>query len=140
MAANKTQETDADIGSFLAALPDPTRRADALALCETMARITGEPPRLWGPNIIGYGRYRYKYESGREGEWMLIGFSPRAKQLVLYLGLGAGGREDLLARLGRHKTGKGCLYLKSLADADPAVLETLIAQSYAGARERQGVC
>ncbi|MDB5691337.1 MAG: hypothetical protein JWO81_400 [Alphaproteobacteria bacterium] len=136
MANNKTQETDADVGAFLASVPDPARRADAQALCETMARITSEPARLWGPSIVGFGRYHYKYESGREGESMLVGFSPRAKELVLYLGLGAGGRDDLLARLGRHRTGKGCLYLKSLADADSGVLETLIAVSYASARER----
>jgi hypothetical protein len=138
MAENKTRETDADVASFLAAVPDPKRREDALALCGTMARITGEPPRLWGPSIIGFGRYHYRYESGHEGEAPLIGFSPRAKELVLYLGLGAGGREDLLARLGKHRRSKGCLYVKSLADADPAVLETLIAESHASARERHG--
>jgi hypothetical protein len=135
MAGNKTQETSDDPAAFLASVADPRRREDALALCALMARRTGELPRMWG-NIVGFGRCHYRYESGREGDWMLSGFAVRAKELVLYLGLGAGGYDDLLARLGKHKTGKGCVYVRTLADVDAAVLEELVAGAHAAARAR----
>ncbi|MBV9931663.1 MAG: DUF1801 domain-containing protein [Alphaproteobacteria bacterium] len=135
MAANKTQETGESFESFLASIADPVRRADARALGETMTRVTGEPPALWG-KIVGFGRCHYRYESGREGDWMLSGFAVRAKELVLYLGCDARRNGDLLGRLGRHKMGKGCLYLQRLSDADPAVLEELIARSHAAAKAR----
>jgi hypothetical protein len=135
LAGNKTQETGDDPAAFLASVADPKRREDARALCATMARATGETPRMWG-NIVGFGRYHYRYESGREGDWMLSGFAVRAKELVLYLGCGGGGYDDLLARLGKHKTGKGCLYVKTLADVDAGALEALIARAHAAARER----
>jgi hypothetical protein len=135
LAGNKTQETADDPAAFLASVADPKRREDARALCATMARATGEPPKMWG-TIVGFGRYHYRYESGREGDSMVSGFAVRAKELVLYLGCGGGGFEDLLAGLGRHRLGKGCLYVKALADVDASVLEALIARAHAAARAR----
>lgn len=135
MATNKTTEGTEDPEAFLASIEDAHRRADAQALCAMMARATGEAPRMWG-KIIGFGRYHYRYDSGREGDWMLSGFAVRAKELVLYLGLGAGGLDDLLARLGKHKTGKGCLYVKAFADIDLTVLEQLISSARAASAAR----
>ncbi|HEY0311567.1 MAG TPA: DUF1801 domain-containing protein [Allosphingosinicella sp.] len=135
MAENKTRETGEGFEAFLETVADPARRADARALGALMARVTAEAPVMWG-RIVGFGRCHYRYESGREGDWMLVGFAVRAKELVLYLGLGAGGFEDLFGRLGKHKTGKGCLYLKTLADADPDMLEALVGRAYAESRER----
>jgi hypothetical protein len=135
MAENKTRETEESFDAFLGTIADPARRADARALGAFIARVTGEPPVMWG-KIVGFGRCHYRYESGREGDWMLVGFAVRAKDLVLYLGLGAGGFDDLLGGLGKHKTGKGCLYLRALTDADPVVLEALIVRVCAEARER----
>jgi Domain of unknown function (DU1801) len=137
MAENKTKETGEDVGAFLDAVADPVRRADANALCALMTRATGEAPKMWG-SIVGFGRYHYRYESGREGDSMVSGFAVRVKELVLYLGCGAGGFEDLLARLGSHRLGKGCLYLKSLGDADAAVLEQLVSRAHANAAARHG--
>jgi hypothetical protein len=125
-----TRPTDADVDAFLDAVPNDERRADARALCALMTDVTGEPPVLWGPSIVGFGSYRYRYESGREGTSSLAGFSPRKTSLVVYL---VGGYEDrhgkLLERLGPHKTGKGCLYLKRLADVDLDVLRELVERS-----------
>lgn len=118
---------DADVRSFLDAVPDERRRADARALCALMAHVSGEPPAMWGAGIVGFGSYHYRYDSGREGDAPLVGFAPRKAQLVVYL---AGGFEDhdpgTLARLGPHRTGKGCLYLKRLADVDEAALRELV--------------
>ena len=136
MAENKTQSTGEDVLAFLERVPDPERRDDARRLCAMMEKATGEPPLMWGTSIVGFGRYRYKYESGREGESMLIGFSPRAKELVLYVMDGFPQYEQLLARLGRHKTGKSCLYVKKLSDVDEEALEALIRESAAHMRER----
>lgn len=129
MAQNKTKATVASVDAFLGAVGDAEKRADARALAAMMERLSGEPPRMWGPSIVGFGGYRYKYESGREGEAARIGFSPRAKELVVYLSDGYEQRGDLLARLGKHRIGKSCLYIKKLADLDMAVLEQLIAAS-----------
>ena len=96
-----------------------------------LEEVTGEKPVMWGPSIVGFGRYRYRYDSGREGEWMVTGFSPRKNDLTLYLMPGFEQHADRLAKLGRHKTGKSCLYLKRLADVDMAVLETLVHESVA---------
>jgi hypothetical protein len=135
MAENKTKATDADVGAFLDAVPDSRRRADAKAVAATMARISGEKPVLWGPSILGFGRYHYRYDSGREGDAPRIGFSPRAKELVLYLMGGFDRHEALMARLGKVRTGKACLYVKSLDDVDRDVLEQLIAASLDYMRE-----
>jgi Domain of unknown function (DU1801) len=125
-----TRPTDADVEEFLDAVPDEQQRADARTLCALMSEITGEPPVLWGPSIVGFGSYRYRYESGHEGTSSLAGFAPRKGNLVVYL---VGGFEDrhgkLLAKLGPHKAGKGCLYLKRLADVDLDVLRELIERS-----------
>jgi Domain of unknown function (DU1801) len=135
--AQKTQPTGADVEAFLDAVPDERRRADARTLCALLADTTGEPPVLWGATIVGFGSYHYRYESGHEGTSALVGFSPRKPHLVLYL---VGGFEDrharLLARLGPHKTGKGCLYLKRLDDVDLDVLRELVDRSV---RVKRGV-
>ena len=131
MAENKTQATDASVEVFLAKVEPEQRRADGRAVTEMMARITGEPATMWGPSIIGFGTHHYRYESGREGDICRIGFSPRKAQLVFYIGAGSGRLDPLLAQLGKHSTGKGCLYIKSLADVKQAVLEQLITESWA---------
>lgn len=124
--SNKTVETGASVEDFLAGVSPPVRLADARVLIELMARLSGEPPRLWGPSIIGFGSQHYRYDSGREGDMPRIAFSPRKPQLVLYVGIARPGAAPFLARLGKHKTGKGCLYIKTLADIDMAVLEALL--------------
>jgi hypothetical protein len=132
-----TTPTTTDVEAFLDAIPDETRRADARQLCTLMAGVTGEPPVLWGSSIVGFGSYDYRYESGHEGRSALAGFAPRKQHLVLYL---VGGFEDrhhtLMAELGPHKTGKGCLYIKRLADVDLDVLRELVDRSV---RVRRGV-
>jgi len=126
MAENKTKPTEASVAQFLDAVPDPVRRDDGKAVAALMARVTGEQPAMWGPSIVGFGAYRYKYESGREGEMCRIGFSPRKPELVLYVLNGNEDQSATLARLGKHKTGKGCLYIKQLGDVDLGVLEELV--------------
>jgi hypothetical protein len=122
-----------DVAAFLAGIDEKQRR-DARTLCALLSRVTGETPAMWGASIVGFGRYHYRYESGREGESALVGFSPRAKELVLYLMADAAQHGDLLKRLGKHKAGKGCLYFKSLEGVDLAVLEELAAASVAQVR------
>jgi hypothetical protein len=134
MGDNKTKPTELSVAAFVDALPDQTRRADAKALVKLMQSATGERPKMWGPSIIGFGSYHYTYESGREGDMPLAGFSPRKAATVLYGLMGSGDSEALLARLGKHTTGKGCLYIRKLADVDQAVLETLVAQAVAAKR------
>ena len=123
MAENKTKATSASVDDFLDAIPDPQRRADARSLRALMERVSGEPAAMWGPSIVGFGSYHYKYESGREGDFCRIGFAPRAGEFALYGGFLRS--PESLARLGKHKTGKGCLYVKRLADVDEAVLEEM---------------
>lgn len=127
---NKTVETDASVEAFLGKVEPPQRVADARVLIALMARVSGQPARLWGPSIIGFGSYAYRYESGHSGTSLRIGFSPRKANLVLYLLSGEGDQADLLARLGKHKTGKGCLYINKLADVDAGVLEELIVRRW----------
>jgi hypothetical protein len=130
MAEIQTKATEVDPKDFIAALPDPTRRTDAQKVTEMMQRLTGEPPKMWGPSIIGFGEYTYKYASGHGGTMARAGFSPRAKELVLYLSSdGYQGKEAQLARLGKHRIGKACLYIKKLADVDEAVLEEMVQDS-----------
>jgi hypothetical protein len=136
MAANKTNPTEVSVGSFIEGVGDASRREDAKVLVKLMQAATGEKPKMWGPSIVGFGSYHYVYESGREGDMPIVGFSPRKSATVLYLGMGDGGASKLLAGLGPHTTGKGCLYIKKLADVDQKVLKTLIVQSVAAARER----
>jgi hypothetical protein len=123
------------VDAFLDAVSDPQRREDAKAVRALMERLSSQPATMWGTSIVGFGDYHYKYESGREGLWMRIGFSPRAKELVLY-GLGVQRHTELMARLGKHKTGKGCLYIRTLAGVDEAVLAELIATEWADMKTR----
>ncbi len=125
-AENKTQATEADVKAFLDSVEHPTRRADALKLDALFRDITGFLPRMWGPSIIGYGRYHYVYDSGREGEFLATGFSPRKANLSIYVMPGYEDYSEILARLGKHKMGKSCLYINKLNDIDTGVLEELV--------------
>lgn len=138
MADNKTKPTEVSVMTYIDALTDETRRTDAKAFVKLMQSATGEKPKMWGPSIIGFDSYHYTYESGREGDAPLVGFSPRKAATVLYGVTGSSDAGALLAELGRHTTGKGCLYIKKLTDVDPKVLETLIARGVAAARARHG--
>lgn len=135
-APNKTQPTATDVATFVAAIPDAGRRADAEALVALMSRLSGEPARLWGPSIIGFGAYHYRYDSGRTGSMSRIGFSPRKAETVVYLIDGFAGQADLLARLGKHRIGKSCLYIKRLADIDMGILQAMVTASLANMAER----
>src|SRR4030042_7060458 len=126
MAELKTRPGDGSVRDFLAAITDPQRRHDCQTVLKIMQKATGARPRLWGDSIVGFGDYHYKYASGREGDWFLTGFSPRKRELTLYLMSSFERFARLLARLGKHRTGKGCLYLKSLEDIQLTVLEELI--------------
>jgi hypothetical protein len=126
---NKTKPTSVTPASFIAKVANEQRRKDSLELVKLFEEITGEAPRMWGPSIIGFGSYHYVYESGREGDAPLLGFSPRKTELVLYVG--DGGDEALKAKLGKYKAGASCLYLKKLDDIDRAVLKKLAKQSMA---------
>jgi hypothetical protein len=124
MAETKTKPTDVSVDAFLEGVAHPVRRADGQALRAMMERVTGEPAAMWGPSIIGFGSYHYRYASGHEGDSPRIGFSPRSANLVLYVG-GFPEYEALLGRLGKHKSSKACLYLNKLADVDMGVLEEI---------------
>lgn len=139
MAENKTQPTDVDPHDVVAAVEHPTRRADAEVLLDLMARVTGWEPRMWGPSIIGYGRYHYQYESGREGDFMVTGFSPRRSNLVLYVLPGYDDLGDDLDVLGKHRLGKSCLYVNKLADVDIDVLERIVRRGVDTMRARYDV-
>ena len=130
MAEAKTKPTKASVAAFIASLDDETRRKDAKTLDKMFREITGAKPTMWGPAIVGYGTYRYKYESGREGEWMRTGFSPRKANLVVYIMPGFDRQKPLLRKLGKHKTGKSCLYINRLSDIDLGALRELIAWSW----------
>ncbi len=136
MAKNKTQPTTISVQAFLDACTDEARRADAKALTKLMQKITGKKPTMWGPSIIGFDSYHYTYESGREGDMPIVGFSPRKAANVLYGTIGFAGAEALLAKLGKHTTGKGCLYIKKLADVDMKALETLVEEAVAATKAR----
>lgn len=131
MSEAKTQPTKTTLAAFLAGVADPARRADCATLAKLMQKITGEKAVIWGPSIVGFGRYRYRYANGTEGDWPVVGFSPRKNDLTLYIMRGFDDADALLARLGKHKTSKACLYLKSLAGIDLGVLEELIARGVA---------
>jgi Domain of unknown function (DU1801) len=136
MARAKTKPTALAPRDFIAAVRDPARRTDAEALARIFQRATGEKPVMWGPSIIGFGTYHYRYESGREGDMCLAGFSPRSTAFALYALSGAKGEDALLARLGKFKRAKACLYIKRLGDVDASVLEELVRSSAAHTRER----
>ncbi len=126
MSQNKTQATEAAVSDFIAAVDHPTRRADAEALDALFRKVTGWKPQRWGPRIVGYGSYHYVYDSGREGDFLATGFSPRKANMSVYIMPGYADFSAILARLGKHKIGKSCLYINKLADIDLDVLEELI--------------
>lgn len=131
MSDLKTRPTKASVGVFLRSIGDDQRRQDCLRILEVMKKATGAEPRMWGPSMVGFGSYHYKYESGREGDWFLTGFSPRKKELTLYVMAGFEPYGALMRKLGKYKTGKSCLYIRTLADIDLEVLQEIIERSVA---------
>ena len=129
MADLKTKSTRASVNAFLKTGVTADRREDCLTLVRTMQQATGAKPKMWGTSIVGFGSYHFKYASGREGDWFLTGFASRKQALTIYIMAGFGAYEALLARLGKYTTGKGCLYIKRLADVDLAVLQELVTES-----------
>lgn len=129
MAELKTRPTLKTAQEFLATIADEKRRADCFSMLEIMQEASGCPPVMWGASIVGFGKYRYRYESGREGEWMVTGFSPRKNDLTIYIMPGFDQYAELMQKLGKHRTGKSCLYLKRLSDVDEVILGQLIAAS-----------
>ena len=125
----KTQRNKSSVKSFIDAVPDEQRRKDARAVSSIMQDVTGEKPAMWGSSIVGFGSYHYKYDSGQEGDWPLVGFSPRKDSLTLYIMPGFQEYGDLLEKLGKHKKGVSCLYIKSLDDVHVPTLKTLVRQS-----------
>lgn len=138
MAELKTQATDASIDDYIASRASEEQKADCKKLMALLKRVTGETPRMWGPSIVGYGLYKYTYDSGRTGEMCRTGLAIRGRDLVLYLVAEGAEQEALLARLGKHKMGKSCLYIRKLADIDPKVLEQLVRGSLAQLKARHG--
>jgi hypothetical protein len=130
MAELKTKPTDENVEKYLKGITDPVKRQDCFTVLKLMTDITGQKPKMWGPSIVGFGIYHYKYASGQEGDWPIIGFSPRKENLTLYVLDGSAGQEGLLQKLGKHSTGKSCLYIKRLDDVDMPTLKKLIKQSY----------
>ena len=135
MAQLKTQKNEAGVEEFLNGVTEEKKREDSFAILELMQDVTGEEPKMWGPSIIGFGDYHYKYASGREGEWFLAGFSPRKKNLTLYIMAGFDNYDSLLEDLGKYKTGKSCLYINELEDVDIPTLRELVRQSAAHVAE-----
>ncbi len=129
MGENKTKATKSSVAAYLAAISDDERRRDCKTLVKWMGEITGEPPRMWGDSIVGFGSYHYKYDSGREGDFFISGLSSRKNDLAIYVMAGLGRFDSLLKKLGRHKVGKSCLYIKRLSDIDQAVLQSIIESS-----------
>lgn len=138
MAETKTKSTGASVEEYLASRASEKQHADCVALMAMFAKITGEPPRMWGPSIVGYGTYRYTYDSGHSGEAPLAGFAIRGRELVVYLDCGSDVQQALLAKAGKHKMGKSCFYFKQLSDLDTSVLEQLVAGSIAEVKRRYG--
>jgi hypothetical protein len=130
MAELKTQKGEGNVDAFIAAIEDDRKREDSRALVALMKKVTGEEPAMWGPSIVGFGDLHYKYESGREGDWFKVGFSPRKQNLTLYVTDYIRADDPLLARLGKFTTGKACIYVKRLDDIDTGVLENLVKRSY----------
>ncbi|MDQ7026714.1 MAG: DUF1801 domain-containing protein [Anaerolineae bacterium] len=135
MSENKTRANDGDVMVFLNAVKPEKKREDSLAIMKMMEEVTGEQATMWGTSIVGFGSYHYKYESGREGDMMLVGFSPRKQAITLYNLTNAENSDNLLSKLGKYKTGKGCLYIKKTEDVDMDVLRELVQQSAQHMRE-----
>lgn len=138
MAEVKTKPTNASVRDFLNGIEDEQKRRDAKTVARIMKRVTGKPPKMWGPSIVGYDSYHYVYASGREGDFMVAGFSPRKQALTLYIMSGFSGHQALMKKLGKHSTGKSCLYIKRLDDIDLEVLEELITRSVAHVKKQYG--
>ena len=136
MAENKTKPTDASVEDYIAARGSEQQRADCRELMALLQKVTHQSPKMWGPSIVGFGSYRYTYESGRTGEAPLAGFAIRGREMVVYLVVEGDAQQSLLSRLGPHRMGKVCLYFKRLADLDRSVLEKLVAGSVAEVRRR----
>ena len=136
MANLKTRPTNANVEDFLKNIENDQRRIDCFKLLEVCTAVTGEPPKMWGDSIIGFGQYHYKYKSGHEGDYFLTGFSPRKQNLTVYILAGFDKYQDLLNTLGKHKTSSSCLYLKKLEDVDKEVLKKLISQSVEDMKKR----
>ena len=128
-ADNKTKPSKENVTQFLNGIENEQRRKDCKALAKLMGDITGEKPKMWGPSIVGFGEYSYKYETGREGDWFLAGFSPRKQALTLYIMGGFSKHDELMAKLGPHTNGKSCLYVKKLDDLHQPTLKKLITES-----------
>ena len=138
MAKNKTVATEASVDDYLASIESEHRRKDCETLTRLMTKATKQLPKMWGTSIVGFGSYHYKYKSGREGDSCLVGFSSRKSDITLYLTASFPGRDDLLAKLGKHKLGKSCLYIRQLSDVDPKVLEQLIVGSVVERKRHYG--
>ena len=136
MAKNKTTETEGSVSDYLNTVTDETKRADCFKIIELIEEQTGLPPKMWGPAIVGFGSYHYKYDSGREGDAPLFGFSPRANAISLYLSSSFPGREELLAKFGKHTVAKACVYIKKLSDVDTDILKTMASESMKYIAER----
>ena len=138
MSELKTKLNDANVEEFLNSVENETRRNDGLTILQIMKDITGEEPKMWGSSIVGFGTYHYVYASGREGDWPIVGFSPRKQSMTLYIMPGFDRYADLMSRLGKHKTGKSCLYINRLTDVDEEVLVELITESVQYMRKKYG--
>ena len=136
MAENKTKPTDASVDDYIASRANAQQHADCRELMALFKRVTRQTPRMWGPSMVGYGSYRYTYESGRTGEAPMTGFAIRGRDLVVYLAPEAPEQKSLRSKLGKHRMGKSCLYFRQLADVDKAVLETLVVGSIAETKRR----
>ena len=136
MAENKTKATDASVDDYIASRANAPQQADCRELMALLKKVTRQAPRMWGPSIVGYGSYRYIYDSGRSGEAPLTGFAIRGRELVVYLVADGQARRSLLSQLGKHKLGKSCLYFKQLADLDKSILEKLVVSSVADVKRR----
>jgi Domain of unknown function (DU1801) len=129
MAELKTKRNKGDVEAFLNSVSNEKKRQDSFTILELMKQVTGEQPEMWGESIVGFGSYHYKYESGREGDWFMTGFSPRKQNLTLYIMSGFGEYDHLLGQLGKYKTGKSCLYINKIDDIDQDVLKELVKKS-----------
>jgi len=136
MAENKTKATRASVEGYIDAIEDEARRTDCQALLKLMSDATKEKPTMWGSSIVGFGSYHYRYDSGREGDMCIVGFSSRKGDISLYLTAGVEGRDALLARLGKHKVAKACLYVRRMSDVDPKVLKQLVAAAFEDRKRR----
>jgi len=134
----KTQRTASSVDVLIGDIADDARRGDCLTLLALMKRATGVDPVVWSSGVVGFGTFHYKSSSGREGDWFPVGFASRKAAITVYLGLSLEGSAEVLARLGKYKTGKGCIYIKRLADVDAAVLEELVADAYARIKQTYG--